>query len=211
LEMAMTKASVREHVVGICDKRREEVTKQLKEIYEAELRPTVKARITELVGRTPDWASYIYNILDLKTAAIDALCMSDSKYNGTFAQENAKAANLLSLIESRMMDECWGNMIAMMEKTDIGTHDFGSEKVNEIIAKLQKDKRVSDLVARREDINALRRQLTTLIDKTAGSGKQSYDRMVALGVDMSDYKEPERYLPAVITLTANVCVLNDNC
>jgi hypothetical protein len=213
-KVGKTKESVREHVISICAKRRAAVQKEIDELYGTRLKPLVKTRINEIAGRAPEWATYVYDRLDQYRDDIDTLLKIDPEsrvYGGTYRQNRMTGANELVYLESNLLKQCWGNMLIFVEKPEQGHFDFGSAPINEMIAELQKDVELRELLGRRDDINKLLNQLTDLIDKTAGSGKQAYDRLVLLGVDMSDYEEPVKNLPAIIKLEADVCLLNGNC
>jgi hypothetical protein len=60
------------------------------------------------------------------------------------------------------------------------------------------------------DLDTLQLEVSHAI-KNAGSGKVAYNTLVAMGVNMSEYVEPVRNLPAVIKFSVPVCLVNGDC
>lgn len=61
-----------------------------------------------------------------------------------------------------------------------------------------------------EDAFKLQKELEVII-KTSRSAKEAHKTLVALGIDMKDFKESSANLPAVQKLSVDVCVINGNC
>lgn len=81
----------------------------------------------------------------------------------------------------------------------------------EPIIRLQKDL-ASKIRRYKEELPQLARDLENVI-KVARSGKDAYKSLVVLGVDMKDFESsaPGAYLPAVVKLSVDVCIINGEC
>ncbi|MEV2911754.1 hypothetical protein ABNF65_24865, partial [Paenibacillus larvae] len=61
-----------------------------------------------------------------------------------------------------------------------------------------------------KDLTKLKDEITTIID-TSHNGYKAYKRLVALGVNLSEFKAASSNLPEVVALSVNPCVLNGDC
>jgi hypothetical protein len=60
------------------------------------------------------------------------------------------------------------------------------------------------------DLNTLEQEALNIIN-AATSGNQAYKHLIAVGLDMSDFKETNPQLPAVVKLSVEPCLLNGGC
>jgi hypothetical protein len=71
-------------------------------------------------------------------------------------------------------------------------------------------KQLAKQISEYQDIVKLTEEISSIISSNH-NGDKAYKRLEELGVDLSDFKFGNTNLPAIIKLSANVCVLNGNC
>ncbi|WP_121605422.1 hypothetical protein [Virgibacillus sp. Bac332] len=85
---------------------------------------------------------------------------------------------------------------------------YGKYHMEFVVGKASKD--LKPTLSKIEDLKTLKTELDNTI-KTSTTGKQAYKSLIALGVDMKDFKGSENQLPAVQKLSVNPCLVNGDC
>lgn len=204
--MAMTKSSVQEYVSGLVAKQRNTTQAAIDLFFNEEFDPTYNTIIKVIVGDVPKYGEKIMAAFD--GGLTDKLIkMGWERYNLRDSTNYIRqyADELYNKVRLRFRPTY---INAVMTNTDY--FDCGDAAINGLVLRLRKDVHIQALVKRRDDINALGKQLSEIISSSQ-SGKIAYNNMVALDVDMSGYQEPGKNLPAVIKLTADVCLINGGC
>lgn len=60
------------------------------------------------------------------------------------------------------------------------------------------------------DVSQLKKELDNVI-KSSKTAKEGHKNLIALGVDMEDFRESNNLLNSIQKLSVDVCVINDNC
>jgi hypothetical protein len=125
------------------------------------------------------------------------------EYRRTIQEMNSNFMSLGIKIKEKMKEE----ITRTIEKTT-DAYDFGNESINEAVKALQEQMRPHYKAI--SNLKTLSIELERAI-KNESSASRAYKSLIALGVDMKDYEEAESYLPAIIKLSVDVCMINGNC
>lgn len=87
-------------------------------------------------------------------------------------------------------------------------YDLGNVELNQAVAELQNE--MKPIYKNINDLDTLLRELERAI-KNESSASRAYKALLAFGVDMNGYEEADSYLPAIVKLSVDVCILNGNC
>jgi hypothetical protein len=205
--MAMSKGSIYDFAGRLYTARVMEVQKEQDDFYAKHLDPTFNALIKSLIEDIPFYAERMLKVLEAKRDNIEALGgIRESSMDSLIAMISTKGLYLFATIR----DNARSSIIYKIEHPYDGAFDYGNAELNALVDRLQKDTTLVALVKRESDLNALHKELNSSIN-ACRSGKQAYDTMVRLGVDMSEYKAPLDNLPAIVKLSADVCLLNGTC
>lgn len=85
---------------------------------------------------------------------------------------------------------------------------YGSKELVKVVEDLII--KAKPLLQKISDSNTLSREIEQIITN-AKTGKQAYERLVEVGVNMSDYKTKTNNLPAVVKLSVDPCLINGDC
>ncbi|KEQ22327.1 hypothetical protein [Paenibacillus tyrfis] len=103
----------------------------------------------------------------------------------------------------------------VQQETSLILHNLLDRGTNGLMEELQPaveelKTKLAAKISEYRDLVKLTEEILTIID-SCHNGDKAYKRLEELGVDLKGFKTENSNLPAVIKLSANVCLLNGDC
>ncbi|WP_272032961.1 hypothetical protein [Oceanobacillus kimchii] len=95
-----------------------------------------------------------------------------------------------------------------IKRAVLNNRNYSKYNADELVDKAKKD--LKETISKIDNLSTLKRELDATI-KSSTTGKQAYDALVKLGIDMEDFEGAESQLPAIQKLSVDPCLVNGNC
>ncbi|OEH55237.1 hypothetical protein AQ616_09350 [Oceanobacillus sp. E9] len=95
-----------------------------------------------------------------------------------------------------------------IKRAVLNNSNYSKYNADKLVDKAKKD--LKETISKEYKLSTLKRELDATI-KSSTTGKQAYDALVKLGIDMEDFEGAESQLPAIQKLSVDPCLVNGNC
>jgi hypothetical protein len=196
--MGIRKSDLRDFITNKASARKNEIWDAARIVVEAAIKPII-FRIFKDVEPVERLGQQFHDaLLDLK-----------EKYKRF---DKWKINSLISDINSYVIG---ARMDIVRDQTNYALYNLLQRSTNALMAEVDAlvpgfKEQLSRQIAEYQDLVKLTEELTTIID-SCHNGDKAYKRLEELGVDFTEFKVANPNLPAIVKLTANVCLLNGNC
>lgn len=199
----ITKTQLRDFVDSKISKRKQALRKEIDEIVIAKM----GIALNDVLGDVTELEKVSNRFEDLLNEKIEILGFSNVP---EYAKTTAGQANKLCKAHKYFFDYILPKaMETLLNPNQSEYYRFKclplTTAFNELNNELQ-----SRIKLYREGLDTLKRELNNAIS-IESKGKQAYNSLIALGVDLSDLPDVNPNLPAVTKLSVDVCILNGNC
>ncbi|MCT1577565.1 hypothetical protein M3E13_11615 [Oceanobacillus kimchii] len=109
---------------------------------------------------------------------------------------------------SKIKNDIIGEETHKFKQAILNNSNYSKYNADKLIDKAKKD--LKEVVSKKENLFTLKRELDATI-KSSTTGKQAYDALIKLGIDMEDFEGAESQLPAIQKLSVDPCLVNGNC
>lgn len=162
--------------------------------------------LTELLGNVSEIERISSKFEDLITTAIH-LIGSDSVPE--YSKTAVSAANKLCKAHSYFLEDIVRKAMNALDNPNRTYYQFSNNTFQDAVDSLYKELKTK-IDLRKHGLDKLQTELNTAISNES-KGKQAYNALIALGMDMKDLPEANPNLPMITKLSIDVCILNGNC
>lgn len=200
---SITKTQLRDFVESKISKTKLSLRKEIEDTVTERMSQELK----ELLGDVSELERCASRFEDLLTEKIHQLGESNVP---DYAKTTAGQANKLCKTNKYFLDYLIPKALAsILNPTQSAYYQFNCKPLMDVFNTLKSELQPK-VTLYREGLETLKNELNNAITNES-KGKQAYNALVALGVDMSDLPEVNPNLPSIVKLSVDVCVLNGDC
>lgn len=197
--MGIRKADLRDFIQDKSRKRKSEIREAARAAIEVEIRRIVFEKFKDVDSIERQAQQFHDALLKMKEA--------HSRFSNWYSLNRIISDINNDIIGLRMDIVRRETSCVLSNLLERGTNGVMKE-VDEIVPQF-KDK-LAKMIAEFRDLVKVSEEISAIID-SCNNGDKAYKRLEELGVDLTEFKLSSQNLPAIVALSANVCVLNGDC
>lgn len=206
--MGITKQDVRDFINEQVAKNTKIVQKQIDTFHENHVDPVLTTVLKDKLGEVPKLGKQIMDTYD------KGLTEWLKASGGVTEYDLGNRVSYVRTYTSQLHGTVRNNLRSkIINKINGGTDapNYHDARLDDMVRELQSNEELRELLKRKKGLEALKNELIAVVDSMS-SGKGALARIEILGVDIKEFVEKTNAnLPAIINLSADVCLLNGTC